>query len=256
MLQERHKVLSLLVMALAITGSLAVMSMSSPTKADTATTAASTLTVSGSGLATGAPDTYTVSLSVEGVDANSSAAMQKANGVYNSLVSALGQDGYNTTLLTLSSLDVYPEYYYPNDGPAVFQDYRVVFSLQYQETVANPTPSSLGTRAAGVIAAAVQAGVNNIYGVSFSLSDAAASTLKTQALVLSAADAKGKAEALAQSLGVRILGVQSAQATDSYTPPVSPIYNLAVISGGTQTPQFNAGPATETAQITVVYIIG
>ena len=254
--QERYKVLSLLVIALAITASLAVMSMSSPTRANTATSATNTLTVSGSGLATGAPDTYTVSFSVEGVDANASAAMQKANGVYNSFVSALDQDGHNTTLLTLSSLDVYPEYYYPNDGPAVFQDYRVVFSLQYKETVADPTPSSLGTRAAGVIAAAVQAGVNNIYGVSFSLSDAAASTLKSQALVLATADARGKAEALSQGLGVQILGVQSVQATDSYTPPISPIYDLAVISGGTQTPQFNAGPATETAQVTVVYIIG
>lgn len=138
--QERYKVLSLPVIALAITASLAVMSMSSPTRANTATSATNTLTVSGSGLATGAPDTYTVSFSVEGVDANASAAMQKANGVYNSFVSALDQDGHNTTLLTLSSLDVYPEYYYPNDGPAVFQDYRVVFSLQYKETVADPTP--------------------------------------------------------------------------------------------------------------------
>ncbi len=254
MLQERYKILSLLVIALAITGSLAVMSMVSPTKADTTTSATKTLTVSGSGLATGAPDTYTVSLSVVGVDSSSSAAMQKATGVYNSLVSALDQDGYNTTLLTLSSLNVYPEYYYPASGPAVFQDYRVVFSLQYMETVANPTPSSLGTRAAGVIVAAVQAGVNNIYGVGFSLSDAAASALKSQALVLAAADAKGKAQTLAQSLGVQILGVQSAQAADSYTPP---IYNYAADSkSGAQTPQFNAGPATETAQISVVYIIG
>jgi uncharacterized protein YggE len=254
MLQERYKVLSLLVIALAITGSLAVMWMVSPTKADTTTTATKTLTVSGSGLATGAPDTYTVSLAVVGVDASSSAAMQKANGVYNSLVSALEKGGYNTTLLTLSSLNVYPEYYYPSNGPAVFQDYRVVYSLQYVETVANPTPSSLGTRAAGVISAAVQAGVNNIYGVSFSLSNAAGATLKSEALVLAAADAKGKATSLAQSLGVQILGVQSAQAADSYTPP---IYSYATdTKGGVSTPAFNAGPATETAQITVVYIIG
>jgi uncharacterized protein YggE len=254
MLQEKYKVLSLFVIALAITGSLAVMWMVSPTKADTTATTTKTLTVSGSGLATGAPDTYTVSLSVVGVDVNSGAAMQKANTVYNSLVSALDQDGYNTSLLTLSSLNVYPEYYYPSNGPAVFQDYRVVYSLQYTETVANPTPSSLGTRAAGVIAAAVQAGVNNIYGVSFSLSDGAGAALKSQALVLAAADAKGKAQALAGSLGVQILGVQSANAADSYTPP---IYNYAAdTKGGAATPQFNAGPATETAQVTVVYIIG
>jgi uncharacterized protein YggE len=254
MLQERHKVLSLLVIALAITGSLAVMWMVSPTKADTTTSATKTLTVSGSGLATGAPDTYTVSLSVVGVDSSSSAAMEKANVVYNSLVSSLDQDGYNTTLLTLSSLNVYPEYYYPSNGPAVFQDYRVVYSLQYKETIASPTPSSLGMRAAGVIAAAVQAGVNNIYGVSFSLSDGAGSALKSQALVLAAADAKGKAQTLAGSFGVQILGVQSVQAADSYTPP---IYNYAFDSkAGASMPQFNAGPATETAQVTVVYIIG
>jgi len=243
----------LLVIALSITGALAFMSLSAPTRADTTTSTTRTLTVSGSGTTTGTPDTYTVSLSVVGVATDTNSAMQKANAVYQALADALTSDGYNASLLTLSSMNVYPEYYYPSNGPAVFQDYRVIFSLQYEETVAGSTPTSLGTKGAGVISDAVKAGVTNVNGVSFSLSDSAASTLKNQALTAATADAKGKAQTLAQGLGVQIVGVQSAQATDSYYPP---IYNYAADIKAGAAPTFNAGPATETAQITVVFIIG
>jgi uncharacterized protein YggE len=254
MLQDRCKVLTLLVVALSMVGALAVVSMTSPSRADTTTNATTTMVVEGSGTVYGTPDTYSVSLDVVGVDANANSAMQKANAVYSTLLAALQQDGYNTSLLTLSSLDIYPEYYYPSSGPAVFQDYRVIYSLQFEETIAGATASSLGTKAAGFIVDAVQAGANDIAGVSFSLSDAAAATLRNQALAQAAADAKGKAQILAQSLGVQVLGVQSVQEVDNYSPPV--LKYVASPYDTSQTPQFNASPASETAQITVTFVIG
>ena len=255
MSKERYKALALLVTALSITGALALMSFAPPTRADTTSDATKTLTVSGSGIATGIPDTYAVTFSVVGVNNDPNGAMLRANDIYEALVSSLGQAGYNTSLLTLSSLSVYPEYYYPSNSPPVLQDYKVVYSLQYKEVVASSTPSTLGGRAAGVIVAAVKSGVKDISGVGFSLSDPSAASLKGLALALAASDAKSKAQILAVSLGVQVLGVQSVQATDTYSPPIFWNLNGAALDSS-KTPQFNAGPATETAQVTVTFVIG
>ena len=256
--EGRYKVISIVLIAITVTFALALVSMSTPTKADTTSAPPRTLTVSGSGTVTGMPDTYTVSFSVTGADKDPGVAMQNATDLYDAVMANLEKSGYNTSLLTLDTLNVYPEYYYPSNGPAVFQDYSVVYALQYEETVANPTASSLGVRAAGVIVAAVEAGVGNVNSVSFSLSDAGASALKSQALSKAVADAKGKAETLSQGLGVQLVEVQSTQVTDSYTPPVySQTYDLYTATlSGISTPAFNAGPATENIQVGVVYIIG
>jgi uncharacterized protein YggE len=253
--ESRYTLLALLVLALCVTAVFATTSMLSPTHADTPANVTKTLTVSGSATVTGIADTYTISLQVVGVNADANVAMQKANTVYNSFADALSRAGYNTSLLTLSSLNIYPEYYYPSNGPAVFQDYRVVYGLQFKESLGNPSPTSLGSKAAGVIEAAVQSGVSYVSGVSFSLSDSAASALKSQALAQAATDAKAKAQTLAQSLGVQVIGVQSAVSTDSYSPPYFNFAGAALESGSSM-PQFNAGPATQTAAVTVTFIIG
>ena len=254
MLQERRKLISVIVVALAVVGALAFASSSMTTKAE-APTETKTLSVTGNGVAVSYPDTYLVWLNVVGEDVTSQGAMEKANALYEALSSALEAGGYNSTCLTLSSVNVYPVYYYPKEGQPVLTGYRVVFGLQYRETTEGASPKVLGTRAAGVVQVAVSAGVNEVYGVSFTLSDASTSSLKEQALAAASTDARQKAQTVASSLGVQVLGVKSAQVVDSYYPPILVSRDALAGAQGGQ-PEFTAGPISLTARVDVAFIIG
>jgi len=60
-----------------------------------------------------------------------------------------------------------------------------------------------------VIDAASEAGANNIQGISFELSDEVADDLKNDAYVMALRDAEGKANLIADTLGLEVTGVLS-----------------------------------------------
>jgi len=75
--------------------------------------------------------------------------------------------------------------------------------------MSNPSPTALGTRAAGVIQIAVSSGITQVSGVSFSLSDSLQQSFEGPGAGRRDNAAKHKAEVVTQSLGVQVQGVQS-----------------------------------------------
>lgn len=109
------------------------------------------------------------------------------------------------------------------------------------------------TQVGSVLDAAVAAGANMSWGVSFGLKDTASA--QDQALKDAIAHARQHAGAMAAALGVSIAGVQSAS-TASYNTPPPPIYaGVASSTAGSSTP-VQPGQTTVTADVTVVYAIG
>jgi uncharacterized protein YggE len=109
------------------------------------------------------------------------------------------------------------------------------------------------TKVGAVLDAAVAAGANNSWGVSFGLQDESAA--RSQALQSAVADARKRANAIASALGVTITGVSSAgEASYTVTPPV-PIAAAPSASGATSTP-VQPGQLTVTADVNVVYTFG
>jgi uncharacterized protein YggE len=137
----------------------------------------------------------------------------------------------------------------------------------YQQDKTSPTGESLGTyfmvdntvyvtmhditKIGAMLDAAIGAGANNIYGITFDVQnkDAALATGRDQAM----ADAKSQAEQLAQAAGVTLGDVQS---ISYYSSAPSPIYYdnkaaPAAIGGGSV--PISTGQLTLTVSVSVTY---
>jgi hypothetical protein len=80
--------------------------------------------------------------------------------------------------------------------------------------------------------AAVQAGANNIDSVNFQLSDKALSEAKTEALRRSAKNARAKAEALADGMGVTLDGVLSVGEGSVNVYPMRAMAEMSMVKAG------------------------
>lgn len=140
------------------------------------------------------------------------------------------------------------------------------FSVYQQEKFA-PTGESLGTffmtdntvyvtmrditKIGDILDAAINAGANTIYGISFDVQDkeAALATGRDQSMT----DAQAQAEALAIAAGVTLGDVQS---ISYYSSSPSPIYydnKAAGMGGGGASVPISAGQLTLTVSVSVVY---
>ena len=100
-------------------------------------------------------------------------------------------------------------------------------------------------RAGATVDAAVQAGANQVWGPSLSRSDRDA--LARDALRKAVADARAKAEALAEAAGVRLGGaVKIVEGTSAYDPPMPYAERAAVLDAATP-----VQPGTEHIEATV-----
>ncbi len=140
------------------------------------------------------------------------------------------------------------------------------FSVYQQEKFA-PTGESLGTffmtdntvyvtmrditKIGDILDAAISAGANTIYGITFDVQDkeAALATGRDQAMT----DAQTQAEQLAKAAGVTLGDVQS---INYYSSSPSPIYydnKAAGMGGGGASVPISAGQLTLTASVSVTY---
>jgi uncharacterized protein YggE len=101
-----------------------------------------------------------------------------------------------------------------------------------------------------VLDAAVAAGANNSWGVSFGLQDP--SQAQAAALQNAVADARKHADAIASKLQVNITGVGSASEASYYSPPIK--YAGAAAAPGVAAPTpVQPGQLDVTADVSVVY---
>jgi uncharacterized protein len=107
------------------------------------------------------------------------------------------------------------------------------------------------------IEAAVNAGANRVESLSFSLSEERLADIRASLTQEAVNNARGKADALAQALGVEVTGVKAATLFDFSVPPVTPL-SLTFEAGTVEsiTTPIIPGEKTVTATVGVVYEIG
>ena len=166
-----------------------------PKESDLGTVAVSTVTVVGTGKLTLMPDMATVSLGVCNSATTASEAVAQNAKAMDSITAALKAAGIKDEDLQTSNYSLYPDYVYDkHDGQDVQRNYNVsnTLTLKVREL------EKLGQ----ITDAAVAAGANESYGVSFGMQEPDAS--RAELAMLAVKDARAQAEEYATALGMKL----------------------------------------------------
>ena len=151
------------------------------------------ITVSGTGETQISADTAIVSLGIKARDKDVLAAQQKANAIIASIREAMTSLGIPEDCVNTDYMNIYAIYDYQDDQEEVTA-YNAGSTLAIKVT----SMDAVGE----VIDSAFAAGANTLNGISFSASDTDAA--KAESLKKAVADAKAKAEILAEASGLKI----------------------------------------------------
>jgi uncharacterized protein YggE len=204
-----------------------------------------TLSVSGSGDAKANPDVAYVTLGVVAQGKRAQEAAKANAASTQKVMEALKTMGIADKDIQTANYSVQPLYENRPNREPVIVGYQV--SNQVQATIRKlDTVGSL-------IDAALDAGANNVQGVSFGLE--ARAKPESEALQEAVKDARRKADVLAKAAGVRIIGVLRIQEGASFRPvPMAEMAVLRAGVGGAPTP-ISPGELTVHANVTIVYTI-
>ena len=155
------------------------------------------ITVSGTGETQISADTAVISLGVSARDRDVQKAQQTVNGSIAKIRQALTGIGVKEENINTDYMNIYAVYDYEGDAEEV-KAYNASTTLAVKVT---------DTDMAGqVIDEAFAAGANTLNGISFSASDTAAA--EKESLQAAVADARAKAEILAEAAGLKITGIE------------------------------------------------
>ncbi len=198
------------------------------------TTPSDTITVTGTGSASGTPDIANLDIGVQTVNADVTQAFAQTNQGINAVIEAMTGAGVAREDIRTSGLNIYVQQPPSPDSQG---------STQYQ--VSNQVHIIVRdiSKVEDVINAAVNAGANNIFGFSLGIADQSA--LESQARSEAVADARNRAEELAGLIGVELGDVVSVQENPGNSPQPLAFQSTAMGSGGT------GGAVVETGQLTI-----
>lgn len=188
-----------------------------------------TLTVTGEGSATGAPDLALVRLGVQTSDEDVLAAFNSTNEITARIVDALLELGIQRKDIQTSGLSLHQERPY---DPFSDADADIFFWAQNSLSVTVRDISLVGQ----ALGASVQAGANSIENLSFGITDAAA--LEARARELAVANARVRAEHLAELTGAQLGRVLFIDESSGAPRPASALRAVAMMesaAGGSAT---------------------
>ncbi len=216
-----------------------------PTGAPSCSPDAAKLTVQGTGLATGTPDTLTIDITISTTEATAQAALTDNNDKATAVISAFGAGGVPKQNIQTTGLSVQPNYTFTN-GTEVLSGYGVNNSVTAMIT----NLASGGS----VIDAASQAAGNagQINSVSFSIKDARA--LQDQARTGAVHQAVSHAQTMAASAG-ESLGPVCSLSDTTPTSQASSGFNAASGSPQSSAVPLEVGTQHASAQVTIVYAL-
>ena len=160
--------------------------------------AESKISVSGTGEIRVSADTAVISLGVNARDKDVLKAQQKVNESIAAIRAALTEQGVSEENINTEFINIYVTYDYRDDQEEV-EAYNASSTLAIKVTEMD--------KVGALIDAAFSAGANTLNGISFSASDT--SEAKAEALREAVADAKNKADVLAEASGLKITGIES-----------------------------------------------
>lgn len=204
------------------------------------------LTVTGEGSASAAPDIAVVSLGVVSESANAQDALAANAKDMNAVVDTITGTGIEKKDVATSGLFVEPVYSDPSkdpNGQSKITGYRV----SNQVTVRIRDIEKSGPLLDKVIAA----GANRVNGISFEIGKSEA--LRDAAIKAAIAEARRRAELMAEAAGVKLGPIQSISANDGGSPPV--FRAMAMKDMAPQASPVMGGTQEITANATIVYTI-
>ncbi len=209
-----------------------------------------TLTATGHGEVTAPPDHATVRLGAEAQAEDADAAQAAVNATMQKALKQIRKAGVAERSIQTLGLRLTPVYSSPKPGhesePPRVVAYRAANTIQVQ---VDDLPL-----VGKVIDAGVQAGANRLEGVSFELKDDLPPRLR--ALRQAADEAKAKARAMAEALGVELVHVREAtEGGVSIQPRQEMLAGAARAMGATATP-VHPGELRIQATVTLRYEIG
>jgi len=208
--------------------------------ADTPVTATSpTIVVSGLGTAKAQPDVAYVNVGIQSRGATAKEAQQEATRLMTSILARLKAMGIADKDIQTSGINVYP---INDQGPDKITGYMANNNV-------NVTVNDI-SRAGEVLDGAIEAGANTAGGVSLGIKDPA--PLEREALADAVKNARPKADAIAQAIGVQIKGVQSISEDMGFGPLYVGPKAAALVEGRGPAPVM-PGELTINARVNVVY---
>jgi hypothetical protein len=169
-----------------------------------------TVTAGGTGKTVAAPDMAEMHFGASAYDADAGAALRQASETADAITAAVKKAGVAAEDIQTANVSVYPEY---SDGDG--KTMRVSgYRANVQVRVKLRDIDAIGD----VIGAASDAGANEVGGPSFMLSDDA--DVRNDAIELAIADARTRAEVMAEAAGKSLGEIISVSETGVSVPPV------------------------------------
>ena len=187
-----NKKISLILISLFLIGLLAACS---PAASPSSSEAVRSMNVSGTGRVNVVPDMATINIGVRTEAENVTEALDGNTAQANAISSVLQDLGVAEEDIQTSNFNVYPSERY---DPMTGQSQGQYFVVENTVNVIVRDLSGLGE----VLSAVVEAGANNIYGITFDVEDREAAVAEARQLAIE--DAKAKAEAIATDADVQL----------------------------------------------------
>lgn len=168
--------------------------------------ASNTISVSGEGEVFAVPDRATFNVTVQERAKDVAAAQTAATKKMNDIIEYLKGEGVDEKDIQTVDYNVSPEYEYSNpvcSGGYCPPGRQTLVGFQVSQTLAIKVKDT--DKAGGLLSGVGSRGASNVTGLSFTIDDEDA--LQAEARDKAIADARRKAEALANSLGVRVVRI-------------------------------------------------
>ncbi len=202
--------------------------------------------MSGQGTASARPDLARIALSVESVDEDADRAIRDNNRRTQAVIEAAKQLGVEEEDIQTTDYRLWIEERHDNNGwPTGERRYHVTNSLVIRLRAIDKTGE--------LLSAIIEAGANKIQDISFGIADTSA--LEEEARRQAIANARAKAETMAQALGVEVGDVL--YVTESHYVPT--IYGMAeeakMMAAATESVPIETGSFNVKVNVTVIFAI-
>jgi uncharacterized protein len=227
-------VAALLLVAAAIAG------VAQPHLGRSATSSSTTITVSGNGTMKATPHRASFDFGVQTQASTAAQALSKNASEARKIVHALEKSGIDTSDIQTTEVSLWPQT--SNNGNEIV-GYTASNSVNVTAALA---------RSGDVVDAAVGAGANNVNGPN--LDTSAKTSLYADALKKAVADAKTKAQAIAEAEGLTLGPIVDVKEGGGEPTPI--VYGEALAADRAAAPPIEAGTQQIQATVTVTYSTG
>ncbi|KKQ29062.1 MAG: hypothetical protein US43_C0009G0009 [Candidatus Levybacteria bacterium GW2011_GWA1_37_16] len=205
------------------------------------TTKTNLFTASGTGKATGIPDTAQISIGVTKTASTVAAAQEQANSAANKIIKDLERLGIAEKNIKTTNYSINPNYDFARGGQNI-TGYTVTQTLEVEVT-----PIDVANKAIDV---ATADGANLVGGINFTFNDKTKKDLEDKSRNEAVRMAKEKAQSLAKVTGIRLGKIVDVQESNGFEPRPFAIQSLEGKSADTQ---LQPGENTITIDVTLSY---